>query len=220
MDSNQSNVPQVSITPLINKIENANPKIPGHKLSGKLLIIIIIILTVTLLAILIGGLIVKNKTTISSKNISGSNPNLPPLSERHQEIANDNFEDKTITLIVTDDSQSKEKAKIAATIPTIDEINNAVVDKIDPEGGRYFVYFSPVVDPYWTKNVLVPIDLIWIRGNKIVEIKENLAPSTKNQSEDSIPLYKPDQAIDKAIEVNAGFVKKHQIAVGDLVTLE
>ena len=68
---------------------------------------------------------------------------------------------------------------------------------------------------FWMKDMNFSLDLIWISQNKIAGVTENVpAPSNKNQK---LPLYSPPSPIDQVLEVNAGWAKKNNIAVGDEV---
>jgi uncharacterized protein len=74
--------------------------------------------------------------------------------------------------------------------------------------GMWFSF--PVADKYqfWMKDTFIPLDWIYVEGDKVVAIREN------NQPKDETP-YKPDVPFSKLLEVNAGQVAKHGIKVGD-----
>jgi uncharacterized membrane protein (UPF0127 family) len=65
------------------------------------------------------------------------------------------------------------------------------------------------------KGMNFPLDFIWIRENKVVDITENAPAETK-----TIPsIYKPKEPVDMVLEVNAGVVKKDKIKIGDIIEL-
>ncbi|MDO8644910.1 MAG: DUF192 domain-containing protein [bacterium] len=79
--------------------------------------------------------------------------------------------------------------------------------------GMLFVYETDVQDPFWMKNTLISLDIIFIGHNlEIISIAENTIPL----SEALIPSLAPYRTV---LEVNAGFVKKNGLTVGNKVIL-
>ena len=77
--------------------------------------------------------------------------------------------------------------------------------------GMLFVYNEKDFRTFWMRDMEFAIDIIWIDGEKIVEITENLPVPT----DENIPSYTSKAKVDKALEVNAGFVKGNSIEVGN-----
>lgn len=92
----------------------------------------------------------------------------------------------------------------------LSKYNNLAADK-----AMVFIFEKPDYYRFWMKDMKFPIDLIFIKDNKITTIYENL-PIPKS-SKDSLPIYSPSQPIDKTLEINAGLVKKLNFKVGDIV---
>ena len=68
----------------------------------------------------------------------------------------------------------------------------------------------------WMKNTLFPLDVIFIRDNRIVNIYENLHPcNIKN-----CPKFNSKFKVDKIIELKAGTVKKFNIQVEKIVEIK
>lgn len=81
--------------------------------------------------------------------------------------------------------------------------------------GMIFVFDKKDVTPsFWMKDMLIPIDIIWINDGKIVKIDKNVAPPSKNTSDSDLPFYKPDTPVDYVLEVPAGFSDKNSLIVG------
>lgn len=82
------------------------------------------------------------------------------------------------------------------------------------DSGMLFVYNSPAVRLFWMKDMLFPIDIIWIdESKKIINI-------TKNISQDSFPeRFSSEMPALYVLEVNAGFVDENSIFVGDFVDI-
>lgn len=91
--------------------------------------------------------------------------------------------------------------------------------KLDDNQGMLFI-FSPKSRPaFWMKDMLIPLDMIWISDSKIVHINENVPPPSLGQKDNELSLYSPPVSIDFILEVNAGFSQKYSIKVGDSVDL-
>lgn len=87
--------------------------------------------------------------------------------------------------------------------------------KFMPENsGMLFIFDKPAEYAFWMKDMLVPLDFIWIRQGVVVEVIEDVRP-------DDFPpprILTPRQAVDQVIEVKAGTVRNLGIKVGDSVS--
>lgn len=97
------------------------------------------------------------------------------------------------------------------------ELGLSVKISIPQNYGMLFVFDSPSYYPFWMKSMHFPIDIIFIRNNHIVTIFNNV-PNPKNPT-DSLPIYKPDEPADTALEINAGLAKEYNFQKGDRVKL-
>ena len=68
----------------------------------------------------------------------------------------------------------------------------------------------------WMKHTLFPLDVIFIRDNRIVNIYENLQPCNIKKCAKFNSKFK----VDKIIELKAGTVKKFNIQVEKIVEIE
>ncbi len=80
--------------------------------------------------------------------------------------------------------------------------------------GMLFLYLIPKRYKFWMKDMLFPIDILWIKNGKIVEIDEDI-PCFSDMPLSELPIYKPDKPVTAVLEVNAGFVDRNNIKVGD-----
>lgn len=85
------------------------------------------------------------------------------------------------------------------------------------DGGMLFLFNNDAYQSFWMKDMLFSIDIIWINNGKIIYIHENVDPPQPGIPDSKLSLYTPPTAIDKVLEVNAGFSEKHGIKVGDVV---
>jgi uncharacterized membrane protein (UPF0127 family) len=84
--------------------------------------------------------------------------------------------------------------------------------------GMLFVFDQKNVYPsFWMKDTLIPLDIIWIKGNKITKIEKNVQPPAPGTLDSQLKLYYPDKPIDYVLEVNAGFSDLNNVKVGDSV---
>jgi len=66
---------------------------------------------------------------------------------------------------------------------------------------------------FWMKNTFVPLDMIFMtKTNRVVGIVENAKPHDES-------IYHANVASDKIIEIKAGYVRKHDIRIGDQIDL-
>lgn len=76
--------------------------------------------------------------------------------------------------------------------------------------GMLFVYTHDVQPNFWMKDMHFPLDIIWLDANyRISAISPQLAPETYPQT------FAPAIPIRYVLEVNAGFVDKHGLKVGE-----
>lgn len=88
--------------------------------------------------------------------------------------------------------------------------------RLPEDQGMFFVFPIPAIYPFWMKDMKFPIDIIWIRGEKIVGITENAAVP---DSSSGLPIYSPPTLVDKVLEVDAGVAKKLGLEEGGIVKL-
>lgn len=70
------------------------------------------------------------------------------------------------------------------------------------------------IHPFWMIRMHFPLDMVWINGNKVVEIAPNMpAPGLL-----AVPVtHTPDAMADRVLELNAGMTAKTGLKVGDTV---
>jgi uncharacterized membrane protein (UPF0127 family) len=90
---------------------------------------------------------------------------------------------------------------------------------LDANTGMLFRFSSPKIATFWMKGMKFPLDFIWIRENKVVELDEYIAAPISILSDTKLPLISPSVDVDSVIEVNAGFVEYNKIKVGEEVKM-
>jgi len=90
--------------------------------------------------------------------------------------------------------------------------------------GMLFVFGGKDVKPaFWMKDMLMPIDIIWINDRKVAQIDKDIQPPDEGTPDRSLPLIIPDGLIDYVLEVSAGFSDKNKLENGvsiDLTNVE
>lgn len=80
--------------------------------------------------------------------------------------------------------------------------------------GMVFVFRPEQKVNIWMKDTFISLDIIFIKNRAVVQIIKSTKP---NQT---YPMYESEVEITEFIEVNSGFLDKHNIKVGDKVIFE
>ena len=92
-------------------------------------------------------------------------------------------------------------------------------DSLASDSGMLFIFPGSDKHSFWMKGMLFPLDIIWIKGEIIVDILQNVKPPAVGQTDTSLPIYQAKEAVDKVLEINAGTTQRLNIQVGDKVKL-
>jgi uncharacterized protein len=88
-------------------------------------------------------------------------------------------------------------------------------DTLDKNTGMLFVYDKPQIWTFWMQGMRFPLDFIWIENSKVADITENVPdPSLTNNQP---VVVQPKVPVSLILEVNAGWIKEHNIKIGDAV---
>lgn len=110
------------------------------------------------------------------------------------------------------------------TVRTAEEITKGLGGTVNlPEDqGMLFLFSQQNMSRiFWMKNMVIPIDIIWIDDNKVVQIDAEVPPpDSPNVPDSALKLYPSNQPVDYVLETNAGWAARNNIVVGDSVNLE
>jgi uncharacterized membrane protein (UPF0127 family) len=85
-------------------------------------------------------------------------------------------------------------------------------EHLDSDKGMLFVFEEEGVHSFWMKNMLIPLDLIWINETMdVVYLAKDVQPC-KTEVCESI---RPDRKAKYVLEVNAGVCDETGLAIGD-----
>lgn len=82
-----------------------------------------------------------------------------------------------------------------------------------PDQGMLFIFDTAGNHGFWMKGMKFPLDILWVRDNRIVGITQNIPTSNKMFPSS----YYPQAPADMVLELNAGTVQKYDLKVGDSV---
>ena len=90
-------------------------------------------------------------------------------------------------------------------------------EELDEAEGMFFIFPEEGIYPFWMKNTLIPLDIIWIDNSKrVVFIYKNSQPCGAGEC----PSINPGVNAQYVLEINAGFSDNLGINVGDTVIFE
>jgi len=90
-------------------------------------------------------------------------------------------------------------------------------ENLADDEGMLFIFKEKTTPSFWMKDMNFPLDIIWLDDNIIVDISQNIQPHKNNQN---LPVYRPSQAVNYVLEVNAGYVNKNNIKTGDRAEIQ
>ena len=82
--------------------------------------------------------------------------------------------------------------------------------------GMLFVFAEASVQRFWMQDMKFPLDMIFIRDGRIVEIAENVPAPVPAEA---LAVVQSSQSADQVLEVNAGFAQTAGLGIGDRIDL-
>ena len=83
---------------------------------------------------------------------------------------------------------------------------------LDQGQGMFFVFDAEDIYPFWMKNMLFAIDIVWLdKEKRVVYAAANVPPCVT----DPCPVYKPSAPAMYVLEIPAGDVARYSIKPGD-----
>ena len=90
------------------------------------------------------------------------------------------------------------------------------VERLDDDRGMLFVFEKDGIYPFWMKDTLIPLDIIWIDSDgKVVFINQNTQPCKL-----TCEYINPGKQARYVLEINANISDKIGLAVGDEITID
>lgn len=121
---------------------------------------------------------------------------------------------KTISIYTSGHTFSLEIAK------TISQKNRGLSKRrsLCPNCGMLFIFNTENIYPFWMKDTLIPLDMIWLNSqNQIVSIETaQVQPNTPNSQ---LKIYQNTKPAMFIIELNGGTAQKLNLKVGDTIPI-
>lgn len=104
-------------------------------------------------------------------------------------------------------------------VATAEKITKGLGDRSSiGSDGMLFVMQKRDIPYFWMKDMQFDLDFIWIDGQKVVDITENV-PAQIGASDSELRVYAPKAPVTHVLEIPAGESKKRNIAIGDAVSV-
>lgn len=92
-------------------------------------------------------------------------------------------------------------------------------DFLATDSGMLFIFEESAKHRFWMKGMRIPLDIIWLRDKRVVELLKNIPPPLSGQIDSELTIYTPTQEIDSVLEVNSGIIDEKKIKTGDTIEL-
>ncbi len=113
-----------------------------------------------------------------------------------------------------------DKSVIAVEVAANEELRSQGLmyrDHLADDRGMIFLFPQAGEYPFWMKNTLIPLDMIWSDANhRIVHIAHDVPPCKA----DPCPNYPPHAVASSVLELAAGVAAKHHLAEGNTLKFE
>ncbi len=85
---------------------------------------------------------------------------------------------------------------------------------LDQNSGMLFIFPKASIYSFWMPDMNFPIDILWINNGRVVDTDENMS----NVFDPANPrYYRPSSPAQFVLEINAGFIRRNNIRIGDPV---
>jgi len=106
---------------------------------------------------------------------------------------------------------------------TPDEIQRGLMYRtsLAEDQGMVFLFHPARAVNFWMFHTLIPLDMLFVKNDKIVKIFANAQPCHSENSQDCA-TYPPGKGLEvsEVIEVQGGYAAKHNVKEGDSVSFE
>jgi uncharacterized membrane protein (UPF0127 family) len=90
-------------------------------------------------------------------------------------------------------------------------------DRLAPDRGMLFLFAQSGDYPFWMKNTLIPLDMIWIdEGLRVAHVERDVPPCKA----DPCPSYDPRAVARYVLELGGGEAARHRLEQGAVLRLE
>ncbi|PIZ81306.1 MAG: hypothetical protein COY02_02720, partial [Parcubacteria group bacterium CG_4_10_14_0_2_um_filter_41_6] len=90
-------------------------------------------------------------------------------------------------------------------------------DALCEDCGMLFVYDDSKIRRFWMKHMRFNLDVLWIDDGHVAGMQENIPFEPKNGQ---ITRFQSEIVVNMALEVNAGWIAKNGVKIGDRVVVD
>ena len=87
--------------------------------------------------------------------------------------------------------------------------------ELKKNNGMIFIFSPKQKIKFWMKNTYIPLDMIFIKNKRILDIIKDAQPCKQKKC----PLYGPDFSVDSVIEIYSGEANRLNLKEGDLIDI-
>lgn len=91
---------------------------------------------------------------------------------------------------------------------------------LEENKGMLFLFEDTTIRSFWMKDMIFPIDILWIHDTTIIDIEHNVPIPKEGQSDMTLPKYFPSKPVNKVLELKAGTANNSNIHIGDTITIQ
>ncbi|MCX6694823.1 MAG: DUF192 domain-containing protein [Candidatus Altiarchaeota archaeon] len=89
-------------------------------------------------------------------------------------------------------------------------------ERLDGDEGMLFIFPDEGIQPFWMKNTLIPLDMIWINSSMQVVHIEHAVPCVK----DPCAIYDPGIKAKYVVEATSNYTQLNGIQTGDSANIQ
>lgn len=91
--------------------------------------------------------------------------------------------------------------------------------EIPANSGMLFTFEPAGIPAFWMKDTLIPLDIVWVADNAVLEVIKNIQPEP-DVADENLARYRPQSSVSAALELPAGTVAALGIEPGQSAVLE
>ena len=87
--------------------------------------------------------------------------------------------------------------------------------------GMLFLFDKSDYYGFWMKEMLIPLDFVWIDADcRVAELTANAPPPTPGTPDNELQVFRPRQPVRYVLEINGGEAQTHSIRTGSTVVFK
>ena len=88
---------------------------------------------------------------------------------------------------------------------------------IPENSGMYFILGKAHNTAFWMKDMLAPLDIVWVKDNVVTWVVPAAPIPSPGQSDDTLTKYTSPSPVDAVLELPAGQAQTHGIKIGTTI---